>query len=252
MERFEGKAAIVTGAASGIGQATVIRLAEEGCRVLAVDVNAEGLGHTVDAVEKRGTHGGRAVAHIGDVGDESSVKETVRAAVAEFGKLDVLANIAGIMRTAHSHECSTELWDLVIRVNLTGTFLMCREALPHLLETGGNIVNSASTSSTFGHPWMAAYASSKGGVLALTQSLAVEYCKRGVRVNAVAPGSVDTGITNGIEFPEGIDAKLIYRIMSPTGMGQPEDVAGVVAMLASADGAHMTGSLVRIDGGTHA
>ncbi len=99
---------------------------------------------------------------------------------------------------------------------------------------------------------MAAYAASKAGVASLTQTLAVEYVKRGVRVNAVAPGSVDSGITNGIDFPEGIDGKLVYRIMSPTGMGRPESVASVVAMLASADGAHMTGSLVRIDGGTHA
>ncbi len=164
----------------------------------------------------------------------------------------MLANIAGILRTAHSHECPTEVWDLVIRINLTGTFLMCREALPHLLEARGNIVNAASTSSNFGHPWMAAYAASKGGVASLTQTLAVEYAKRGVRVNAIAPGSVASGMTDGITFPDDIDGKLIYRIMSPTGEGRPEDVAGVVAMLASADGAHMTGALVRIDGGTHA
>ena len=252
MERFEGKAAIVTGAASGIGQATASRLGEEGCRVLAVDVDEVGLAATSKEAVERQRAGGTIVTHRGDVGDEASVREIIATAVGEFGQLDVLANIAGIMRTAHSHECPTDVWDLVIRVNLTGTFLMCREALPHLLETRGNIVNAASTSSTFGHPWMAAYASSKGGVAALTQTLAVEYSKRGVRVNAIAPGSVDTGITNGIDFPDGIDGKLIYRIMSPTGMGQTADVAGVVAMLASADGAHMTGALVRIDGGTHA
>ena len=176
----------------------------------------------------------------------------MRAAVEPFGRLDVLANIAGIMRTAHTHECPTDLWDLVIRVNLTGTFLMCREALPHLLETKGNIVNCASTASHFGHPWMAAYASSKGGIAALTQALAVEYAKQGVRVNAIAPGSVETGISTNITFPDGADFKLLPRIMSPTGPGQPESVASVVAMLASDDGAHMTGSLVRVDGGTHA
>ena len=110
---------------------------------------------------------------------------------------------------------------------------MCREALPHLLETKGTIVNCASTASHFGHPWMAAYASSKGGIAALTQALAVEYAKQGVRVNAIAPGSVETGISTNITFPDGADFKLLPRIMSPTGPGQPESVASVVAMLAS-------------------
>ena len=245
LERFEGKVAIVTGAASGIGRATAVRLAEEGATVLAVDVDEHGLQVTAK------DHGGIRT-HVADVGDETAVGGTVRAAVEPFGRLDELANIAGIMRTAHTHECPTDLWDLVIRVNLTGTFLMCREALPHLLETKGTIVNCASTASHFGHPWMAAYASSKGGIAALTQALAVEYAKQGVRVNAIAPGSVETGISTNITFPDGADFKLLPRIMSPTGPGQPESVASVVAMLASADGAHMTGSLVRVDGGTHA
>ncbi len=245
LERFEGKVAIVTGAGSGIGRATAVRLAEEGATVLAVDVDRDGL-------EVIGKEHDRIHPHVADVGDELAVAGAVQAAVGPFGRLDVLANIAGIMRTAHTHECPTELWDLVLRVNLTGTFLMCREALPHLLETKGTIVNCASTASNFGHPWMAAYASSKGGIAALTQTLAIEYAKQGVRVNAVAPGSVETGISSNITFPDGADLKLLPRIMSPTGPGQPESVAGVVAMLASEDGAHMTGSLVRVDGGTHA
>jgi NAD(P)-dependent dehydrogenase (short-subunit alcohol dehydrogenase family) len=245
VERFAGKVALVTGAGSGIGRATAARLAEEGATVVAVDVDHAGL--EVTAKDHDRIH-----PHMADVGDEAAVAGAVRAATEPFGQLDVLANIAGIMRTAHTHECPTDLWDLVIRVNLTGTFLMCREALPHLLETKGNIVNCASTASHFGHPWMAAYASSKGGIAALTQALAVEYAKQGVRVNAIAPGSVETGISTNITFPEGADFKLLPRIMSPTGPGQPESVASVVAMLASEDGAHMTGSLVRVDGGTHA
>ncbi|MEJ7584288.1 MAG: SDR family oxidoreductase [Acidimicrobiales bacterium] len=252
LERFAGRTAIVTGAGSGIGRATVIRLVSEGADVLAADVSSDGLDETVARAGAGTGAGGRATAHVADVSVESNVRATVTAAMDRFERLDVLANIAGIMRTAHSHECSLDLWAEVLGVNLTGTFLMCREAIPHLLDSKGVIVNCSSTSATFGHPWMAAYAASKGGVAALTRSLAVEYVKTGLRVNAVAPGSVESGITSSITFPDDIDPKLIYRIMSPTGPGRPEAVASVIALLASDDGAHMTGELVRIDGGTHA
>ena len=140
-------------------------------------------------------------------------------------------------------------------MNATGTFLMCRAALPHLVTARGAIVNAASTSTFFGHPWMAAYAASKGAIHSLTQTLAVEYCKDGVRVNAVAPGSVHSGITAAVEFPDDLtkeESKLVRRIMSPTGFGDPEDVAAVVVMLLSDDGRHITGETIRIDGGTHA
>jgi len=252
LERFAGKAVIVTGAASGIGRATVARLVAEGAGAVAVDLPSDSLELSVESANVASEAGGRAWAHSADVSDEGEVEGAVQGAVDRFGALDALCNIAGIMRTAHSHECSLETWEQVLRVNLTGTFLMCRAALPHLLATRGAIVNCSSTSATFGHPWMAAYAASKGGVSALTQALAVEYAKAGLRVNAVAPGSVETGITRSITFPEGIDHSLFPRIMSPIGPGRPEAVAGVVAMLASADGAHMNGAVVRVDGGTHA
>ncbi|QYG92429.1 SDR family oxidoreductase [Iamia sp. SCSIO 61187] len=248
--RLAGKSALVSGAASGIGAATALRLAAEGATVLAVDVNAEGLEVTAGALPAGAT--GSITPHVADVSDETAVAEAVAAAVAQGGGLDVVANIAGILRAAHSTEHSLELWDQVIRVNLTSTFLVCRAALPHLLDGGGVIVNSASTSAEFGHPWMAAYAASKGGVAALTHTLAVEYAKRGVRVNAIAPGSVRTGMTKGLDFPADADFDLLPRIMSPIGPGDPASVASVVALLASDDGAHISGEIIRIDGGTHA
>lgn len=248
--RLTGRSALVTGAASGIGAATALRLAAEGATVLAVDLDAEGLRTTVDALPAGAT--GSITAHVADVSSESAVAAAVALAVETGGGLDVVANIAGILRAAHSTEHSLELWDQVIRVNLTSTFLVCRAALPHLLDGGGVIVNSASTSAEFGHPWMAAYAASKGGVAALTHTLAVEYSKRGVRVNAIAPGSVRTGMTKGLDLPADADFDLIPRIMSPIGPGDPASVASVVAMLASDDGAHISGEIIRIDGGTHA
>jgi NAD(P)-dependent dehydrogenase (short-subunit alcohol dehydrogenase family) len=142
----------------------------------------------------------------------------------------------------------------LIQVNLVGTFLFCRAALPHLLETGGNIVNAASTSVEFGHPYMAAYSASKGGIAAMTHSLAWEYVRRGVRVNAVAPGGINTPMVQNTPagFPEGVDGMLFMHLTPPDQrFGVPENVAGVIAMLASADGAHINGEIIRIDGGVH-
>jgi NAD(P)-dependent dehydrogenase (short-subunit alcohol dehydrogenase family) len=255
LERFTDRVAIVTGAASGIGKATAARLASEGAKVLASDIAKDALDESVEAANAGAAPGGEVLAHVADIGDEAQAIATVEAAISQWGRLDVLANIAGMLRTVRTHECDLETWNRIIGVNLTGTFLMSRSAIPHLITTKGNIVNTASTSSFFGHPWMAAYASSKGAVASLTQTMAVEYCKDGVRVNAIAPGSVTSGITNNVEFPGDLskeEGKLVRRIMSPTGFGAPEDVASVVAMLASDDGRHITGEVIRIDGGTHA
>lgn len=255
LERFTDRVVIVTGAASGIGRATAARLAAEGARVLASDITADALDASVAEARAGVGPGGEVVAHVADISDEAQAAGTIAAAVERWGRLDALCNIAGMLKTVRTHECDLDTWNRVINVNLTGTFLMCRAALPHLMESRGAIVNAASTSSFFGHPWMAAYASSKGAIAALTHTLAVEYCKEGVRVNAIAPGSVTSGITNNVAFPDDLtkdEGKLVRRIMSPTGFGDPADVASVVALLASDDGRHMTGEIIRIDGGTHA
>jgi meso-butanediol dehydrogenase / (S,S)-butanediol dehydrogenase / diacetyl reductase len=248
MKRFDDKVVLVTGAASGIGRATVDRLASEGAKVACIDVHSDAVEEA--AASARAT-GAAARAWVCDISDEPAVVAMVSEVVAEFGRLDVLCNVAGILRVAsHSHEVSLEQWNQLIAVNLTGTFLVTRECIPHLLETEGNIVMAASTSSLAGHPWMLAYAASKGGVLAMTYTLAVEYAKRGLRVNAVAPGGIDTPIRS-IEFPsEGIDVELFARISPIDQVRGPETVASAIAFLASDDAAHVNGECLRVDGAT--
>ncbi len=247
MLRFEDKVALVTGAASGIGRATVERLAREGARLFCVDVQAEALEEVSKGVVELGAE---AEARICDISRAHEVETTVQACVDRFGRLDVLCNIAGIIQMQHFHELSLADWERILGVNLTGTFLMCKAALPHLIESRGNIVNTSSVAALAGMPYGAAYAASKGGILALTRGLAVEYGKQGVRVNAVAPGSIKTPMGSRSHLPEDLDWPLIARLMPLDQARGPESVAGVIAMLASEDGAHINGECVRIDGGT--
>ena len=252
MQRFEGRVAIVTGAASGIGRATTQRLVDEGATVVAVDRDADGLAAAAEAIGKGADDSGAVVTLVGDVGDPASAAEAVATATGDLGRLDVLVNNAGILRFEHSHEVAAEDWDRMLRINLTGTFQFCQAAIPVMVAAGrGAIVNVASTAAQFGHPWAAAYAASKGGVLALTRTLAVEYAKQGLRVNAVCPGSIDTPITGAFNVPEGADPSLVRRIMAPVGASGPEPVAAAIAYLASDDAAHVIGADLRIDGATH-
>jgi NAD(P)-dependent dehydrogenase (short-subunit alcohol dehydrogenase family) len=245
--RFDGKVALVTGAASGIGRATCERLASEGASLVCADVQAEALQATVKACQERGA---RAEPSHCDVSDAAQVRATVQLAIDRFGRLDVLCNIAGILLMEHAHATRLEDWRRVLDVNLTGTFLMSVAALPHLLEAKGNIVNASSTSALAGLPYGAAYGASKGGVLALTRTFAVEYGKQGLRANAVCPGSIQTPMTTRNKLPENPDMKLIMRAAALDRPRGPETVAGVIAMLASEDGAHINGEHIRIDGGT--
>jgi len=239
VQRFEGRTAVVTGAASGIGRATVERLVEEGATVVAVDVRpADDLGGRVHVV-------------VGDVRDPAVAEQAVAQAVDRTGALHVLANVAGILRTARTHEHPLDMWEQVLAVNLTGTFLACKAAIPALLDAGGGaIVNTASTAALSGHPWAAAYSASKGGVLAFTKVLAVEYGRDGIRSNCVCPGSIDTPITEDFVFPDGVDTRLITRCMALDKPRGPETVAAAIAFLASADAAHVNGESLRVDGGT--
>lgn len=245
--RFEGKTAIVTGAGSGIGRATAIRLATEGAVVACLDVVERGVQETVEAL---GVLGAKAGAYRCDVTDESDVERVVDDVAAHVGRPSVLCNVAGTGMFMHTVDTSLATWDKIIAVNLTGTFLMAKTVLPHMLHPhGGSIVNVASTAGIIGSAYSAAYCASKGGVVMLTKALAVEYADRGVRINAVAPGGVDTPLIANFALPEGADPKHFRRITSRMGFSTPDQIAAAIAFLASDESSYTTGAILAVDGG---
>ena len=245
LERFTDKVVFVTGAASGIGHATCIRLAEEGANIVCSDVNnVEGI------VAKVKELGRDAIGFTCDVSDEEAVVATVKSAMEHFDKLDVLCNVAGIMRSDHTHELAFKDWKKILAVNVDGTFLMTRECLPHLLKRkGSNVVNISSTAALGSHPWMAAYAASKGGILSFTRSIAVEYVKQGLRANAICPGGIATPFHAQFKMPKGGDMDLLKGAMPFMKYAGPEHVASTIAFVASDDARYMTGAEIRVDGG---
>jgi NAD(P)-dependent dehydrogenase (short-subunit alcohol dehydrogenase family) len=247
LTRFAGKVAIVTGAGSGLGKATATLLGAEGAGVACMDVVAAAAEETAAAIA---ASGGKARGYSVDVADPASVRSAVDAAAKDLGRPSVLVNCAGIGRFANAHDMPFDDWQKIIAVNLTGTFLMSQAALPHLMEGGGNIVNIASNAGLMGQAYSAAYCASKGGVVNLTRALAEEYIERGVRVNCVAPGGIATPLQKAFyQLPDGADPRKLGKVRSPFGNSEPDEVAALVAFIASDQGRYMTGSIVSIDGG---
>ena len=249
MSRFEGKVALITGAASGIGRASAVRLASEGASVFLVDLDEAGIAETARQIEEAG---GQAATSLCDVTDETSCSAVVAKTVETFGRLDVLCNIAGICVFDHSEDFEPDTWDKVLAVNLSGPFYLSRAALPHLFESKGNIVNMASSAGLQGMAYGAAYCASKGGLVLMTKSMAVEVDHRGVRVNCICPGGVSTPLVSALAFPDDAEQFLMDRMslnsVKPS-FCQPEDIAGLVAYIASDEAHHMNGSAVSMDAG---
>jgi NAD(P)-dependent dehydrogenase (short-subunit alcohol dehydrogenase family) len=238
-----GKAALVTGAASGLGRATAIKLAEAGARVCIVDVNAAGLEETAALMA------GETLVHAADLSDPEACRAVVEAALARFGRLDALCNIAGIIKFANSHEMARTDWDRTIAINLSAPFFLSQAAIPHLLEANGAIVNCASSAAFVGEAYVAAYCASKAGLVQMTKAMAMEYARKSIRINAVAPGGMITGIANGMTMPEGVEYDLIQRYSGLRGTVEVVDVADLIAMLASPAGRSYHGACISIDAG---
>lgn len=246
ISNMKGKAALVTGAASGLGRATAIKLAGAGANVCLVDLNATGLQETAGMLAASGVD---ALVHACDLSEPDNCAGAVAAAVARFGRLDALCNIAGIIFLANSHEMPAEQWHKTLAVNLSAPFFLSRAAIPHLLAANGAIVNVASSAAFIGEAYAAAYCATKAGLSHLTKSLAMEYMHQPIRFNAVAPGGMMTALAAGFRTLEQADPSLIQRYSPLRGVVEIEDVAAMVAFLASDAARGYHGACVNIDNG---
>lgn len=246
MSRFDGKTALLTGAASGIGRAVSIRLAGEGASVFGLDVDTGGLDAVTEEVRAAG---GTMLTRTTDVSSVADCRRAAADCAAAFGRIDVLGNIAGISWQEHFGDATEEGWDAMFGVNVKGPFFLAQAALPHLLESGGNIVNIASNTAVMGMAYTAAYGATKGAVALLTRALAMELIKTPVRVNAIAPGGVDTPMTRNFAMPDDADFDLIRPGISPRGMSTPEQIAAVFAFVASDEAANVHGAVINADHG---
>ena len=248
--RMQGRVVLVTGAAMGIGRAVAVLFAQEGARIVAADVNAEAGSETQRMVE---ANGGECLFQRTDVSSEDDVQALVRAGSERFGPIDVLLNVAGIAHESPAHLLGLEDWNHILAVNLTGMFLCAKHVLPSMLEKRhGAIVNVTSVQALFGFPGYPHYAASKGGIISMTRQMAREYASSGIRVNCIAPGTVDTpmnvGVLSRVPDPEALLAA--WNKMHPLGrIGQPIDVAQGALFLASEESSWITGQCLPIDGG---
>jgi dihydroanticapsin dehydrogenase len=247
MGRLDGKACVVTGAGSGIGRATAQKMAEEGGRVVCVDIAADAVGQTAEDI------GGEAMAVIADVSSRADCDAFVARCVEAFGSIDVLVNNAGVNLPGVFHEVPDETIERTLGVNVRGPIYSCQAAIPHMLANGGgSIVNVSSVNGVVAEPYLAIYATSKGAVVMLSKGIALDYAKQGIRCNVVCPGWVDTPINYAhAEMLGGL--QQVYDTIDsfqPIGRpGEPVEIANVIAFLASDEASFVTGSVVLADGG---
>ena len=241
MKRFKDKVVLVTGAGSGIGRSTALRMDSEGAILIIIDINEDELIKTKSMLKNK-----ESTAKVLDISTIADVKKFFKG----LNKLDALINVAGILRFDNSHEVQIDDWEKILNVNLTGTFFMCSYALPLLLKSKGAIVNVSSSAALGSHAWTAAYSASKGGISAFSKTLAVEYGMEGLNVNCVCPASIETPMSTNPNMPKDIDTRLLKKIMPIDGVNRsPDEIASTIAFLASEDAIHINGIDLRVDGG---
>jgi len=243
---MQGKVAIVTGAASGLGRATALKLGAAGANVCIVDLNAGGLEETASQLRQLGV---RVLVHATNLAVRENCAQAITTAVAEFGRLDALCNVAGIIVMCNAHDMSDIDYEKTIAINLNAPFYLTRAGIPHLLQVNGAVVNVASSAAFVGEAYAAAYCASKAGLVQMTKALAMEYMHKPIRFNAVAPGGMATNIANSLKMPEGVDYSLIKRYSGLRGLIEVDDAAELVAFLASDAARGYHGACLNIDRG---
>ncbi len=248
MGRLDGKIAIITGAASGIGRVTAQRVAAEGACTVVADLNTAGAKQTAEEIVSAG---GEATAVQLDLGDSESVRAMVRAAVTGYGGLDILHNNAAATLLAATKDlpvgaADPDVWDETMRVNLRGTMVAIQAAVPHMIERGGgSVINTSSGAGLTGDLRNPAYGASKAALISLTRYVATEFGKQGVRCNAISPGYI---VIAGKPGRDAVNAAMLRHALTPR-LGRPEDIAALVVFLASDESAFITGQNICVDGG---
>jgi len=249
--RVQGKVALVTGAGGGIGAACALALAREGAAVAVADIDLASAERQVAAIE---AEGGNAIALQADLGDEASVIAMVEATVARLGGLDILHNNAADTRLSSTRDrpvesVDTEVWDAILRINLRGTMIACRTAIPHLRRRGGVIINTSSDAALAGALSHTAYSASKAAINSLTQGIATQHGKEGIRCNAISPGLIVTPSTKDSYAASGVGDIMLRHHLTPR-LGRPEDIAAALVFLASDEAGFITGQIICVDGGS--
>ena len=243
MNRFMDKVAFITGAASGVGRATARQMVEEGAHVFGVDIDQEGLQSVSNEL------GEQFHPENVDIRNRESCHAAIEKCVERFGKLDIVANVAGVVRSHHVTDVDEETWRLIMGVNLDGMFWVTQAAIPHLERSAGNIVNVASNAGFMGQAYTVPYCAAKGAVINMTRALAMEYIKSDIRINAIAPGGMKTAMTENWSAPNDIDFELMKSYTGFRGMAEPETAANAICWMASDEAARCTGSILSVDGG---
>ncbi|ROS04632.1 meso-butanediol dehydrogenase/(S,S)-butanediol dehydrogenase/diacetyl reductase [Sinobacterium caligoides] len=246
---FINKVVFITGAASGIGFAIAEKFAAQGASLFVCDINAAGL---AEAVQALASYQVDVQSQAFDVGDAEACSEAILGCVECFGRLDVLCNVAGYAKSENFTSLTISDWQKMLSVNLSSVFYLSHAAMPHLIESKGNIVNVASTAGLEGQAYNSIYSATKGGVISLSKSLAMEFAAKGVRVNVLCPGAVNTPLTSQFSIPEGADMALFSRMFPLLDMAEASEIAEAAAFVASDKARYMTGVALPLDGGSSA